>query len=192
LKASARVVALFAQSLSAACIGDHKPPSFFLDGPRQPVVDVNWFEALAYASLHGGRLPTEWEWECAARVIPGSKSLRAYATPSGRLTKAEVHYDEGATVDVDDPKYPALPNGLRHMTGNVLEWMQNYYCAYPEGPITNPTSPLEGDSRALRGGSWDSRDPQCLHAAARYGCPPDFSGDAIGFRVVVPFRNADV
>ena len=176
-------IEVFKDSLEVVRIGDHIPRKGF-DGPRQPVVDVRWFEALAYASLHGGRLPTEWEWEYAARVIPGSKVLREYATPSGRLTKAEAHYDAQTTVDVDDPKYPALENGLRHMTGNVWEWMQNRYGDYPEGPVKDPTGSTEGVYRSLRGGSWYGNDPQFLRAARRYFSRPVYRDSYFGFRVV--------
>ena len=119
-------------------------------------------------------------------MIPGSEVLRKYATPSGWLIMhAEAHYDERTTVDVDDPKYPTLENGLRHMTGNVWQWMQNFYDTYPEGPVTDPTGPTSGDFRALRGGSWNIDEEEFLRAACRNNLRPGGYGDNAGFRVVV-------
>lgn len=128
-------------------------------------------------------LPTEWQWEYAARAIQGSRELRQHATPSGRLTHEEVHFDAQSTVDVDDPRYPTLGNGLRHMTGNVWEWMQNRYGDYPQGDVVDPTGPLEGEFRSLRGGSWVNDDAGGLHAAYRDGDFPQVRDDTMSVSV---------
>jgi formylglycine-generating enzyme required for sulfatase activity len=175
-------------SLSVISIRDNNPAVSF-DGPRQPVINVNWFDAAVYAFLHGGMLPTEWQWEYAARVVQGREGLREYATPSGRLTHEEAHFDAQSTVDVDDPRYPTLGNGLRHMTGNVWEWMQNWYGDYPQGEVVDPTGPLDGSFRGLRGGSWNDRNPDGLRAAYRHNYRPGDGSDDFGFRVVAASQD---
>jgi formylglycine-generating enzyme required for sulfatase activity len=175
-------------SLNVINIRDHNSPAGF-DGLRQPVINVNWFDAAAYAFLHGGMLPTEWQWEYAARVVQGREGLREYATPSGRLTHEEAHFDAQSTVDVDDPRYPTLGNGLRHMTGNVWEWIRNWHGDYPREGVVDPTGPLDGSYRGLRGGSWLINLPEVLRAAFRGYYRPGGSGGLIGFRVVAPSQD---
>lgn len=191
----------FADSLRAVTIERHASPTGF-DRPRQPVVEVSWYEAFVYASLHGGMLPTEWQFEYAARVIQegthnnghpyriGAQrviqaNLREYATLSGRLTKEEAHFAADATADVGS--YAALPNGLRDMCGNAWKWMQNWYGPYSKDAMTDPTGPRSGDGKSLRGGSWDVSNPQVLRAAVRYYCvDPDGRRGDVGFRWVAP------
>jgi len=175
----------FIGSLKVVHIEDNKSPKGF-DAPRQPAVKVSWFESFVYAFLHGGMLPTEWQWEYAARVVQGSDRLRDYATPSGELTREEAHYNAESTVDVDDPRYPTLENGLRHMTGNVLEWMQNWIDDYPEGPVKDPTGPKEGGLKHLRGGSFLNGYACNLRAVGRDIGNPDGRYLHIGFRCVAP------
>ncbi len=178
-------VQVFSDSLLTVHIEDHNP-SARLDGPRKPVINVNWYEAFVYATLHGGTLPTEWQWEMAARVVHGTDKLRDYATPSGKLTHEEAHYGDESTqspVDVDDPRYPTLENGLRHMTGNVWEWMQNWYDDYPRGDVVDPLGPLRGTSRSVRGGAWSDNVSRALHAADRVSHHPDYRSGRVGFRV---------
>lgn len=171
-------------------IRGHKHPTGF-DSPRQPVIIVNWHDAFVYAFLHGGMLPTEWQWEYAARVVQGREGLREYATPSGHLTHEEAHYDAQSTVDVDDPRYPTLENGLRHMTGNVWEWMQNWYCKYASAEVIDPDGQLQGAAhRSLRGGSWRNYRPADLRAAARDSFHQGHKNDTIGFRVARPVAQA--
>ena len=133
-------------------------------------------------------MPTEAQWEIAARVVMGIEGLRDYATPSGELTKEEAHYDAQATVDVDDPRYPTLENGLRHMTGNVWEWTRDWSADYSEESVVDPTGPKSGEYKILRGGSWDVNDPGKLRAANRSDFHPDGWGRYIGFRLVA-FRG---
>lgn len=87
-------------------------------------------------------------------------------------------------MDVDDPRYPTLENGLRHMTGNVWEWMRNLYGDYPRTEVTDPTGPLEGVYRSLRGGSWLVNNSDDLRATLRSLNPPGDNDGLIGFRVV--------
>jgi formylglycine-generating enzyme required for sulfatase activity len=178
----------FAGALVPLEIGDFGPRCGF-DRPRQPAGNVNWNEAMIYALLHGCILPTEWQWEYAARVATGGV-LREYATPSGKLNHREAHYAGQAPVDVDDPRYPSLENGLRHMTGNMWEWMANWHGQYPEGPVVDPTGPEGGQYRALRGGSWYGGVPRILRAAFRYDDDPVGRFGNIGFRLAAAPRTS--
>lgn len=164
-------------------IRDHKPERGF-DRPMQPAVDVNWYEALVYALLHGANLPTEWQWEYVARFVLGQERLRDFAAPRDKLIKDEIHFDATTTVDVDDMRYPTLGNGVRHLTGNVWEWMLNWFGKYPEGPVTDPTGPINGEQKVLRGGSWDDFKAEVLHASNRLPVFPIGHDDSVGFRLV--------
>ncbi len=189
----------FADSLKSVEIPDHRPSCGF-DRPRQPVVEVSWYEAFVYASLHGGALPTEEQFEYAARVMQASngnghepyrtastrvidaRELREYATLSGRPTKDQVHYGAKTTADVGT--YPRLANGLGDMCGNVWKWMQNWYVPYSKDAVIDPTGPTSGKCKSLRGGSWFNDDPQYLRAAHRGYDDPDDRHDSFGFRWV--------
>lgn len=181
-------------------IGEPNIPSGF-DRPQQPVVRVSWYEAFIYAYLQGGMLPSGAQFEYAARVylqgnrnnsgspyrngalsvVQGSE-LREYATASGNLTRHEAHYDRDAPADVGS--YPALPNGLRDMCGNVWKWMQNWFEPYPKNTATDPAGPRKGEYKSLRGGTFDSRYPQILCAANGNDEHPNTRRCDIGFRWV--------
>ncbi|OGQ06391.1 MAG: hypothetical protein A2W61_05045 [Deltaproteobacteria bacterium RIFCSPLOWO2_01_44_7] len=152
-------------------IEDHHSPENF-DRPNQPGVSVSWYDSITYALMHGARLATEEEWEYAA--TEGGK--KKYATPSGKLTNEEVHFNQdiekGTTIDVDDPRYPDGPFGIRHLTGNVWEWT---------GSSWAPGSPL----KVLRGGSWNDDILDDLRAACRSYGRPEVSDGYFGFRLVV-------
>jgi formylglycine-generating enzyme len=108
------------------------------------------------------RLPTEAEWEYACRA--GTTTPFSFGED---ITPDQVNYDgnypyhgsqkgryRGETVEV--ASLPANPWGLYEIHGNVWEWCQDWYGAYPEGPVTDPTGPATGVRRVLRGGSWFS------------------------------------
>jgi len=157
--------------------------------PRHPVVFRSWYDAFIYAFLHGGMLPTELQWEYAARVVQGRENLRDYATPSGLLTRAEAHYAADTTADVDDPRYPTLENGLRHMMGNVWEWQQNRYPGRHPIEEDDLILPIKWDSMTLRGGCWCGDIG--LGAACRMIKYQDEKSDLIGFRVAAPTQTSN-
>lgn len=149
-----------------------------LDFPNHPVVGVSWYQARAYAEWVGKRLPTEAEWEYAARG-----GLMAAPYPHGtELTNKDANFwpSEG-TVRVGT--YPANGFALHDMAGNVAEWVADLYDAdyYVESPTVDPAGPTEGRFRVIRGGGWHS-GPNCIRVAYRNALPPGWIDFAVGFR----------
>jgi sulfatase modifying factor 1 len=128
--------------------GFHCGPDF----PDHPVVGVSWSDAAAYAEWAGKRLPTEAEWEYAARGgIVGKKF------PYGDdLDSTLANFSSSGTVPVGS--YPPNGYGLYDMAGNVVEWVHDYYDAgyYSRSPDRNPTGPEKGKFVVIRGGGWHS------------------------------------
>ena len=163
-------------------------PSYFKKGSRYPVEQVSWNDTqdfLRKMNAKSGkqyRLPTEAEWEYAARS--GGK-LEKYAGFSD-IPDLDLYawYDKNAgssTHPVGEKKPNGL--GLYDMTGNVFEWVQDWKGTYSSSSLDNPQGPLSGTHRVLRGGSWNSI-LRLLRATARDLHPPDSRLNNYGFRVV--------
>lgn len=155
--------------------------------PEQPVVAVSWFDAVAYcewlSEKHGRRfrLPTEAEWEWAARGgLEGKLYPWGNEPPPERESYAQ-RWREGP-----EPVATAKPNGFRlyDMCENVHEWCLDWYDPryYEVSPAMNPAGPAQGTRRASRGGSW-RHHIKIARCAARSSIPPEFCYADYGFRV---------
>ncbi len=175
-------------------------PSRFKDDARQPVEQVSWDDVQTFIAelerrLPGlpVRLPSEAEWEYACRA--GTTTPFSFADP---LTPERVNYDgnypyaggeKGLYREKTVPvaSLPANPWGLYEMHGNVLEWCADWYGDYPGEAQVDPQGPPTGDSRVLRGGSWDD-DGRYVRSAARGRFEPGYRGGDVGFRLALGLR----
>ena len=175
---------LFMGGLNVFEVKEHRPPEGF-ERDDQPAVMIDWYGAFVFTELlrmMTGRpysLPEALQWERAARVSSGGN----FPTSTGELAPEQAHYAyDGAamaTVDVGDTRYPSMPNGLRHMAGNVWEWAMTDY-RFPG------RSQSKGKGfKVMLGGSW-REDYEWLTS---YGLSAfdkaSHVSDNVGFRVVM-------
>jgi formylglycine-generating enzyme required for sulfatase activity len=155
--------------------------------PQQPVVAVSWFDAVAYcaclSTMTGShyRLPTEAEWECAARGGVDGASFPWGDDPPKSRPEYHARWKNGP-----EPVGQSQPNayGLFEMCENVHEWCSDWFEPgyYTISPDRNPRGPEEGSRKASRGGSW-RHHIKISRCSARSSIPPEFKYADYGFRV---------
>lgn len=164
-------------------------PSRFQGCADCPVENVSWDQVQQFLirlnEITGGhfRLPTEAEWEYSARA---RGKLQRWSGTDAEETLAEFAWYGANAQRRTHPAATKQPNalGLYDMTGNVWEWVQDWYdeAYYAVSPVTNPGGPRSGDSRVLRGGSWFFH-PMGIRTTVRAASPPDHRFMDIGFRL---------
>jgi formylglycine-generating enzyme required for sulfatase activity len=150
---------------------------------NHPIVCVTWDDAVAYCNWAGVQLPTEAQWEKAARGTDG----RIY--PWGNVWDASKCNNLNTKQTTPVGSYPAgaSPYELMDMAGNVWEWCADWYDAnyYASAPAQNPPGPSSGTERVLRGGSW-YYGPNLVRVADRFRVNPVGRGIGFGFRCTSP------
>jgi iron(II)-dependent oxidoreductase len=152
---------------------------------RWPALYVTWSEASDFCRTHEKRLPTEAEWEKAARGNSGNLFPWGQRPPTPALAMfGQYHVHEIPIVaPVDSGEEGRSPYGLHHMAGNAAEWVEDWFGIdyYVTMPDRNPHGPANGRYKVVRGGSWKSA-PALLRTATRSGASPDRRAATIGFR----------
>jgi len=174
---------LVTQGLWQAVMGSN--PSHF-KGADLPVDNVSWYDVQAFISklnqklgTNVYRLPTEAEWEYAARA---GTTTRFWTGEKLTTDQANFNNSRGKTTPVKT--FAPNPWGLYDMAGNLWEWVQDWYGNYPSGSVADPTGPSTGSRRVIRGGSWYDHAKVC-RSAYRYGYDPGArdDGNLLGFRL---------
>jgi formylglycine-generating enzyme required for sulfatase activity len=168
-------------------------PSRF-KGRNNPVEDVSWDEAQEFIRRlnrkegHGGyRLPTEAEWEYAARA--GSTSAYGFGNDAGQLGRYAWYDGNSGKKTHPVGQKEANAWGLHDMHGNVEEWVADWYGDYSSAPATDPEGPASGSDRVFRGGSWCDAARNC-RAAYRLDLTPIFRCVSLGFRLALSIEEA--
>ncbi len=172
--------------------GHRTPPNPYGDEPfinfkdidQLPIVQVNWHDAFAYCQWAGKRLPTEAEWEKAARGPDGRDFPWGNAKPTLKNANFGIDWKGVKTLR----PVGSTPNGksyygIEDMAGNAREWVQDWYhpVYYEEGPAQNPKGPKKGILKVIRGGSWHSGIND-IRVASRGKGGFALKTDGIGFR----------
>ena len=182
------------QALWQAVMGSN--PSYFLGDMNRPVESVSWKDCQTFIAklneLTGRkvRLPTEAEWEYAAR---GRNDMDEYLyAGSWNIDDVAWYYDNSYAVGMGNPDYGTHPVGTKYcyqnraydMSGNVWEWCQDWYGAYSSEPQTDPTGPTTGSYRVMRGGSWCNSAKYCRVSCRNYN-EPDYAEYHVGLRLAL-------
>ena len=174
------------QALWKSVMGGGNPSHF--KGDSLPVETVSWddchdfIQKLNKKTGKSFRLPTEAEWEFAARG--GNKSRHTQYSGSDNID--EVAWYDANSNDRTHPVKTKKGNelGIHDMSGNVWEWCEDWLGEYNSGAQTNPTGPRSGSNRVRRGGCWGG-SPRYCRSSSRYFYAPEFSGYNLGLRLVL-------
>jgi formylglycine-generating enzyme required for sulfatase activity len=152
---------------------------------KHPVIKVRWTDAQAYCTWVGRRLPTEAEWEKAARWDPEENKSHTFPWGDNSPTEALTNFEKKAGDTMPVGSFPAgsSPFGLEDMAGNVWEWVLDWYASdyYEQSTDRNPSGPEEGVYKTMRGGSWSSPAQDLRTTARKYYAPQESRFDT-GFR----------
>ena len=176
------------------------PDSTNVSREDYPVVHISWYDATAFATWAGKRLPTEAEYEMAARAGL-SDSRYAWGQELQPTKMFQANYWQGPLPGENRGEdgflglspvksYPPNRFGLYDMAGNVWQWCADWYQPdyYGQSPTKNPVGPTQGESRVCRGGSWlttvTDPDQDSLQVAYRNHAPPNQTSNQTGFRCV--------
>ena len=171
------------QELWTAVMGNN--PSYYSGNPKRPVERVSWNDCQEFIKklnqLTGKnfRLPTEAEWEYAAR---GGKKSLGYKYSGSDIAGVVARYDGNSSSTHDVKIKQANELGIYDMSGNVWEWCQDWYGSYNSGSQTNPTGPSSGSYRVYRGGGWNDV-ARSRRVSYRYYSLPDGSRTDLGLRL---------
>ena len=156
---------------------------------ERPARYVSWYDAATYCAWLGKRLPTEAEWERAARG-DDPDAPRSYPWEEGGPSCEVATYYTNRTLCSDDPKPVGdtpdgdTPDGLSDMGGNVSEWVNDWYDRYGEEAVTDPQGPEQGRYKILRGGGFRETS-DAMRSTDRVVADPASRSEGIGFRCAV-------
>jgi len=165
---------------------------YYTENPLLPVVNVTWEQAQTFCENRGGRLPTEAEWELAARYDPVTNTSRPYpwgdASAEGDMsTDSDDRANFNGLVIKQGGQHPsgANPYGVQDLSGNVAEWVYDWFGPYERSQLSDPQGAPNGSLRVVRGGSYTD-DADHIRGSYRGSQSPNVENNRTGFRCIIP------